>query len=348
MADTGNAAASGEAGNAYFVLRDPGVGFGDHSDADELRHGAMNRQVADDALTETQYFSFNVPDADIQAFCYLWMHPNLGSITGGAAAWQGIKETALTAELFDIRAYMSERAIQNGIHSFTLDNGYGVEIIEPMRRMRVFYDDPARGNSFDVLFTALSAPAMLPTRKHFEQVMRTQGQITLRGVTHKVDGFGIRDRTWAELRSEAPMSLAPLDWMTGMFGDEIAFNCVAGDRPGDDVEWKGLFDMPERGIFTGGWLWRAGEFRRLKDATKITRRDPRTLHPVRHELEMVVDDGTVLRMTGTITASCTLSVWPNLVVPICLTRWDWDGRIGWGDTQENQWTDFVHGMFQRR
>lgn len=341
-------AGRGEDENAYFVLRSPGEGFGTYSAADELRHGEMNRKVSDDALTETQYFSFNIPEANVQAFCYLWMHPNLGSITGGAAAWQGIKDSALTAELFDIRSYMSERAIQNGIGSFTLDNGYGVEIIDPMRKMRVFYDDPSRGNSFDVMFTALTEPAMLPSQKHFEQVMRTEGQITLRGQTHKVDGYGIRDRTWAELRSEAPMSLAPLDWMTGMFGDEMAFNCVAGDRPGDDVEWKGLFEMPEKGIFTGGWVWRNGEFKRLTDATKITRRNPHTLHPTGHELEMVVEDGTVLRVKGTITSSLSLSVWPNLVVPICLTKWEWEDRVGWGDTQENQWTDFIHGMFLRR
>lgn len=344
----GESEKSAEAENDYFVLRNPGDGFGEYSELDEKRHGAMNRSVAGDGLTETQFFSFNVPEADIQAFCYLWIHPNLGSVTGGAAVWKGIKDTALTAELFDIRSYMSETAIENGIENFVLDNGYGVEIIEPFRKMRVFYDDPSRENGFDVVFTALSEPAMLPTRKHFEQVMRTRGTVTLRGETFRVDGRGIRDRTWGELRTEAPMSLAPLDWLTGMFDDDFAFNCVAGDRPGDDVEWKGLFEMPDKGVFTGGWVWRDGKFSRLKGATKITRRNPVTLHPIGHDLEMIVDDGSVISMTGTVTASCTLSVWPNLVVPICLTRWEWNGRVGWGDTQENQWTDFVHGMHAKR
>jgi hypothetical protein len=53
-------------------------------------------------------------------------------------------------------------------------------------------------------------------------------------------------------------------------------------------------------------------------------------------------------MTGDIVSSCPTGFWPNICMHMGLIRWDAEGMSGWGDSQETQWTDFIHGMHARR
>ncbi|MEJ2459333.1 MAG: hypothetical protein P8Y58_14780, partial [Novosphingobium sp.] len=60
------------------------------------------------------------------------------------------------------------------------------------------------------------------------------------------------------------------------------------------------------------------------------------------------ETGEVHVITGHVQASLSFSLWPNAVVPVCLTRWEYRGRTGYGDTQDAQWTDFTHGVYRSR
>jgi hypothetical protein len=40
------------------------------------------------------------------AFNYVWAHPNVGAVSGGLWAWQGINPSQLHSEIFDMRNYM--------------------------------------------------------------------------------------------------------------------------------------------------------------------------------------------------------------------------------------------------
>jgi hypothetical protein len=71
-----------------------------------------------------------------------------------------------------------------------------------------------------VPLTAVDDPIVWANGKHFEQVMRTQGQLVLRGQRHDVDSFNIRDRSWGELRPEGHNPAPPYNWVHGVF-DEI-------------------------------------------------------------------------------------------------------------------------------
>jgi hypothetical protein len=159
------------------------------------------------ALVETVFAGFNVPEADIGCLNYIWLHPNLGLMSGGAWCWRGFVPSQLQADLFDMRDFVPDTAITDGggdLTDVTLPNGYRYQVLEPLRSIRMTYDDAVRGNAFDVTQIAIMPPAMLPSNRHFDQVMRSSGTLRLRGEEFEVNSYAVRDRSWAKRAPRTP------------------------------------------------------------------------------------------------------------------------------------------------
>lgn len=316
-------------------------GFAGITAQDELLHPAAFAEVKADSATETQYLGFSVPEARIHALCYLWHHPNLKVVTGGLYVWQGIKRYMPEAELCDVRAYMSDRVLANDLHEYRLANGYGVRIVEPLKKLHVSYEDAARNNSVDLSYEALAEPVMFGDGKHFEQPMRVRGEITLRGARHAVDCFNIRDRSWGKPRPEDHMPLPPVSWMTGVFGEDFAFNCNVLDQFEENPELKGRFELPREKTFNGGWVRREGAVQRIVSARKKIEREAGSRLPLIVELEFTDESGRVTALRGQLRAACPWQVWPNMIFMVCQMRWECEGRVTTGDCQEAYWNDYL-------
>lgn len=328
---------SGESG--WFSTGNPG--FGQFSDADDMLHPLQTQPG--DTLTETQYFGFNIPEENIYGFGYLWLHPNLNVVSGGLFACEGIKRTHMQAELFDMHAYVDRKAVlKNDLHAYRMPNSYGVDVIKPGQHMRIQYEDSQRKNRLNVEARAIMPVAMRANNKHFEQAMKMDGELVLRGKTYRIDGYNVRDRSWGELRPEDSQGLPPMTWTTGVFGDDFAFNCSAFDNATLNPDWRDKLVFPAERAFNDGWIFRDGELLRIISAEKLTRRDPISGRPVSHQIKMTDALGRVYQISGTVTASLPWAGWPNMITHLGLTRWECNGRIGWGDTQEVQWNDYVH------
>ncbi len=327
-----------------FFMVPHAAGFGPYTAADDLLHREMNSQVSDPSLTETQFLGFSVPEAGIHALNYLWVHPNLELLTGGAWVWQGVKRSQLSAELFDMRQFMEDEPIRKGdLADYELPMGYRVKVLQPLEKIHIAYDDPVRNNAFDVTLTAIMPPAMIASGKHFDQAMRTEGEVVLRGRRHQVDGYTVRDRSWAEIRPEDPRPVPPIHWVTGVFSDDFAFHMMGVDDPSTGPPWQEAF--PDAGAMSAmnrGWIWRDGELTGLESTCLATRWNLDTGYPVGHTLRITDTNGRELSLTGTITASCSWAPWSNANMLISLCRWECEGRTGWGDSQTATWTDFVH------
>jgi hypothetical protein len=217
-----------------------------------------------------------------------------------------------------------------------------------MKMIRIRYDDPGRDNAVDITYTAVAPPAMLPNRKHFEQTMKTAGFVRLQGREYQVAGYNVRDRSWGEARREEPVNFPPIVWLTGVFDENFSFNLLLTDNPSRSPDWLGIYDIPEDQALKGGWIYWNGEFNRIVEGSKLTKRDPLTLRPISHDVSVVDQNGRKLHLRGTIEASSPSGFWPNASIHVGLTRWECDGRTGWGDSQECQWTDFVREMHARR
>ena len=322
-------------------LKTPSNQFGTFTDADDFLHPDIRQSGA--SLTETQYFGFNIPEENIYGFTYLWLHPNLDVVTGGVFACQGMKRNHMQAELFDVHAYLpKDEILSNDLHFYQLPNSYAAEVIEPGNSMRIRYDDPTRQNSFDFTTTAIMPVAMRGNNLHFEQAMKNNGELMLRGKRYIIgDTYNVRDRSWGQLRPEEINPIPPNTWMTGTFNDDCAFNCNAFDHPDLDPEWKGTYEWPADKSLSDGWIYRDGELIKIVAAKKLTRRDRASGRPIDHEILMTDINGDEHRITGTTTAGLPWAGWPNMICHLYLTRWEYDDMVGWGDTQECQWNDYV-------
>ena len=170
---------------------------------DDLLHRQFKDANRSPSLTETQFFGFSVPEENIHALTYLWHHPNLGIVSGGAWVWQGVKQHVLQSELFNWTSFMSEDVLANDLWDYEFDNGYHVQTIEPLKRHRLRYTDELRENAFDIETQALMEPMLLQTGMHFEQAVRAHGELTLRGKTYKVDCTHVRDRSWGQVAANS-------------------------------------------------------------------------------------------------------------------------------------------------
>lgn len=333
---------------SYFMNAQAAAGFGPISAEDERVHRAMNAAVDSPALVETNFIGFNVPEADIHCLNYIWLHPNLRLMSGGVWVWQGHKRQQLEAEMFDMRDFVPDAPLTDDggdMTGVTLPNGYRYEVVRPLEEIRLTYDDPARQNAFDVTLTAIMPPAMLPSGKHFDQAMKTSGTLLLRGKPYTVDGYTVRDRSWAEARTEDPAPLPAIHWQTMCFGEDFVVH-VTGIEDPRTASWRDRYEVDE-GLtaMNRGWVWRDGELRTLASAAIRTTWDRAGMRQAAHEVEIVDDAGREYRITGEPRATCPWHTWSNVHMSIGLARWDCEGRVGHGDTQCAMWTDFVRAAF---
>jgi hypothetical protein len=316
--------------------------FGRVKDSDELLH--PNAIIAGDTLTETWAYMWYVPEARISAMVHIWVHPNLGVVTAGIGVWQGHKHSAISAELMDVPVFNSAKDLGDG-REMRFVSGLRVEILEPFRKIRIRYDDSKRGNAVDLTVSDFSPPVMRGSENHFDQATDNRGTMTLRGKTFQVNGLGMRDRSWGQLRTEALVSGPPFTWMTGTFADsKIAWNVAGFDDPDKSPLWAGLFDIKREHTIHDGWVWADGRLSRLTDAWQTTVRDPATLRPVSHKIHFNDDRGRSYDLTGRVIASVPWNSWINMSAFICCTEWTLNGEIGWGDTQDVQWGDFQYAL----
>lgn len=324
--------------------RNIGGGFGEATAADELYHGTG---PDGDSLTETWYWGFHIPEAKINCFAYCWVHPNLGVVTSGLFIYKGRKSQHLACELFDMRDYMSMSVIGDGSH-IALPNSMEVRAVKPLEQLRMTFVDEARETSLDLDMRAVAPPVMRANNKHFEQVMHATGTLTLRGSHYAIDCYPVRDRSWGELRPEDHAAGSPpYTWVTGTFGETVAFNIGAHDDPTRNPDWQDLFDLDADAAFKDGWLLADGEQRRLASASLITRRDTSTLQPVEVEARMQDPTGRDYTITGKVIAVTPWSGWSNMNAQLGLVEWSWGERVGWGEVMDCHWNDYVHGMSAR-
>jgi len=308
----------------------------------DLLHPESRKTVPHYSLTETQYLGFNIPEHNVHGLAYIWHHPNLNTVTGGVYAWRGIKEHNFQCELFDFVTYMSDDCLKDDLWDYKLENSYHVQTIEPLKRHRIQYDDPARGNKFDIHYEAIMPAMVLSSGQHLEQAMKTSGTITLRGQQYELNGYTVRDRSWGAQRSERHTNCAPLAWMTGIYNESFIFGCTAFDTPEISPDSHPGLIVPGGHTVKGGWVSKNGELTPILSARKRTTRDPRTLIPQTVEMELVDANGQTYAIKGTIEAAANWRTWHNFDSWICLCRWEYDGKVFYGDFQECHWADFVY------
>jgi len=288
-------------------------------------------------LIETSYFGFSIPEHKINCEIYFWLHPVFNVASGGVMIFQGIKEAHNRADFLDYRNYMP---IPDDITNCTYANGVRVKMIRPLEEFEISYADPESGTAFRFTARAIMPPAFRAAGGHITQAMKTEGSLSLNGRDYKIDNYFSRDRSWGDPRTEVRKDVPPFGWHVMVFDDDLAFHVCGFESPELKPSIGDRYPSLRGNSFIWGYVWKGGRLLGVLDCRKtVVRGDGVT--PQRINLEIDDETGETHRIEGVIESLLPMETWPNLTCFWALTRWTYEGRTGYGDTQEGVYNRFV-------
>jgi hypothetical protein len=161
-------------------------------------------------------------------------------------------------------------------------------------------------------------------RGHLEQHGHARGRLVVDGVEQKIDGFGLRDRSWGPRYWQGPQYYR---WLTMNFGpDHGIAGALTVQRDGRAVQ--------------GGYLYERGEpnraIGRVEVETEVA--GDEQLHARVHATLHPVDGGPAAQVEGRVLAMVPLRNRRNGVttrIAEGLTEWRWGDRVGYG------WSEYL-------
>jgi hypothetical protein len=244
--------------------------------------------------------------------------------------------------VFDFRNFAPDEIFDTA-GNIRLPNGLTVTFEKPMERMRIQYENAGRRFKLDMVQEAVQPAVMRASNQHFEQTMRAVGSAIYDGMEYRFDNLTIRDRSWGERRPEDGHMIPPYTWMNCAFSERFAFTIAGFDDPSRNPNWAGLYEVSPDKLVSDAWIYDHGKQLRLKSMSKLTERAEDGLRPLRSIIDCETEEGTHYRFIGEVIASNPWHCWQNALCHCGLTKWtspQFD-EVGWGETQEVQWNDFV-------
>ncbi|HEX3899635.1 MAG TPA: hypothetical protein VHW74_10725 [Mycobacteriales bacterium] len=305
----------------------------------------------DPTWLETNWFSFLVPERNLRGHVYAVFRVNLGVVASRVVIWSGdCPRGIVDADYSDVRNHLP--IPPQNLDNYSLANGLSVRMVEPLQKYEITY----RG--FEDMSLELVATGLMPAVEsrdtklpdgeefshfhlveshqkdsigHLDQTMRMVGVLRLRGEEIEIDYPSNRDHSWSP-RPELKHGWGNFD--EGCFGDELLFHVQT--RAADSLE---------EGNVTNGYVVRDGEVRGLRSGRGSYRMDGWITRTLRYELEDETGETYVIEGEPTNMIQQASSFFPNQYGVHGLTRWSWNGRVGWG---EYKWHAEVSEMQSRR
>lgn len=316
-------------------------------------------RLSDDPYeTETNWWSFNIPERKIGCWIHTPYYPNRKTCTWRIFVWdgEGIDPGRLAYYRKVEEAPMPDAPDLRDI-TFP-QGGYSLTMLEPGMKYHLRYADPERGFELDFVHHGVHAPHRFRPGEppfmqapHYDQLGHVTGTMTLRGETIAIDGVGVRDRTWGPRGGPYQMSRkqhAPgsdrVRHRGGPRWREIErergrgrIEYIYGHSADFQTGFLGFVRMQDGGAdgwapMNAGWLLKDGEFAAL-DKTRsrmLNFRDPvagwnshmQVLLTDEHGRTMEAEGASVSRMSE---GGYGLNQ---------LMRWEFEGKIGWGEDQD--------------
>ncbi len=279
---------------------------------------------ADRAWSESYYFNFCDPEQGIGMFTRMGLRPNEGWCDALHVMYLGGDRVAFTHSREDLPS-MGDR-LQVG--------GLTLRRLEPFKRWGVDFDGPAQDIAdagilitrrrerpegwfrpsrlqMSVEFDALAEPfyASQGSHGHFEQTGAVRGVIGLGDKTWKVNGWGVRDKSWgprtwqsggeSQAGSRPPAASAPapfVTWFSINWGADLALACTCS-RGAD-------------GTLAGrGWVQVDGKNQELT-AVRVTNSSykPGSILHTGMQIDATAADGTTYAIAGEVVTVCPTKI----------------------------------------
>jgi hypothetical protein len=296
---------------------------------------------------ETNYFGFEVPEVPLHVGLYSLFRPNLG-VVNSAVFVNSRKVTAgWEVDYWDHRAYLPLGGQK--LTNFELNNGLKVVCKNPNQVWDIRFDKPGV-LSIDVRFEALMPPfdihdpVMDPRAKrsgadlsagalwaggHFDMTGKVTGEMTINGVTHKVDWMSTMDHSWG-VRGE--YQLGTMTWLQAHFSHDLAVHSMFQFDPTVPPGKPLALDL------THGYIMQNGAAVGLKEGTGITERSG--LYPAKITLDLVDANDRKWHLEAESQTQFPCEYWPGSMSFMVLAKWAMNGKSGYGTSTD--FYDYAH------
>jgi hypothetical protein len=320
--------------------------------------------------TETTWWSLNWPERRMGSWLHAAYLPNRGEVTWRVFVWD-----PRGADLGRLAYYKSAPNVAMppdvDLRDITFpEGGFSVKMLEPLMDYRVAYRDDDAGFEIEFehhsvhpprRFTPGEAPAM--HNPHLDQLGHIMGEMLLHGERIPIDCYSVRDRTWGprggrhsqsqkaeyvrgEYRVAQPggpgwrevereRGRGRIQYIFGHTDAQTGFLSFVRPQDGDAAGWSPM---------NVGWLLLDGEFQRLDKTRSRMRnfRDPETGWSAHMQVELVDVAGRRMEAEGfAVSHMCENGAGSN-----ALMRWEYDGKIGWGEDQDGWRLDHFQKMLR--
>lgn len=332
-------------------MPDPLHGF---TEADDCYH-----RLSDDPYeTETNWWSWNVPERRIGGWIHTPYYPNRKTVTSRIFCWDG--EGTDPAHMAYYRKV--EEAPMPGtpdLRDITFPGiGYRLKMLDPGMKYHLQYVDKERDFGLDFIFTGAHRPRRFEPGEppflqtpHYDQLGRVEGTLRLRGEAIRLDCWSVRDRTWGPrggpyAQSRKQSYASDLDRVRHPGGPR--WREIERERGRGRIQYifghadgtSGFlgFVRPQDGTadgwspMNGGYLLRDGQVGDLDGSKSRMRsfRDPSTGWTSHFEVSLLDRAGRAMTVEGmSVSRMSEAGYGTNQLV-----RWEFDGRIGWGEDQD--------------
>jgi hypothetical protein len=320
---------------------------------------------------ETNWWCFNIPERRLGCWIHAAYYPNSDSVTWRVFAWddKGADPSRLAYYKKVEHAPMPKAPDLRDIQF--PQGGYSLKMLKPLMDYHVGYSDPERSFAIELehrsvhpphRFTPGEAPAM--HNPHIDQLGHMTGALTLYGERIPIDCYSVRDRTWGpregpHARSQKPEHLQGVHRVREPGGPR--WREIERERGRGRIQYifghaadgqTGFlsFVRPQDGDALGrsplnmGWLLKDGVFARLDKTQSWMRnyRDKDTGWSQHMEVKLVDQDGRSMEAEGfTVSHMCEHATGSN-----ALMRWEFEGKIGWGEDQDGWRPDHFAKLVQ--
>ena len=331
---------------------------------DDTYHSASD----DPQWFETNWWSLNIPERRIGAWLHAGYHANSGQVTWRVFVWDPSGSDPGRLAYYKARPNVAMPPDPD-LRDITFpEGGYSVKMLKPLMDYHVAYADAEADFAIEFehrsvhpprRFTPGEAPAL--HNPHLDQLGHLTGELTLHGERIPIDCYSVRDRTWGPrggrhgqsqkaeyVRGEYKVTnpggpkwreierqrgRGRLQYIFGHTDDQTGFLSFVRAQDGDAQGWSPL---------NMGWLLKDGVFERLDKTKSAMRnfRDPVTGWSGHMQVKLTDLTGRTMEAEGfTVSHMCEHQAGSN-----ALMRWEYDGKIGWGEDQDGWKVDHFQQM----
>lgn len=313
---------------------------------------------ADPYETETNWWSWNIPDRKMGGWIHAPYYPNRKTATWRVFHWgpDGYDPARMAYYRKVEEAPMPDAP---DLRDITFPGGGpSLRMLEPGMKYHIAYRDEACDFGLDLVFTGAHPPRRFEPGEppfirtpHFDQLGRVVGTLRLRGEVIRLDCWSVRDRTWGPrggpyARSAKQSYATDLDrvkhpggarWreierergrgrIQYIFGHADGTSGFLGFVRPQDGDAQGWSPM------NGGYLLRNGIYGDLDKAASRMRafRSPETGWCTHMQVELTDLRGRTMTAEGIAVSRMSEAGYGTNQ----LMRWEFDRRIGWGEDQD--------------